>query len=363
MSQLKIPELSLSPESDDLTEENWFSSPTTSFDGSSINSIPWAEDVIKQNQEEWNRLERMFYGEEKLPADEKLRNEILEWTGRFPHLRIVGEQAAIYYDPNALPTDSSHEEVFAVHPHQDYGSKSARPQNMSRESNDIFPKHYSSKPRTQRNAIHSNTTNTGLEVDLEKCLRITSGPLLTKRSINNGLLHFYKLQKTPANVICENSSSLDNDDCMNSTASMTLRSRPSTIFSGRISRMYVDTLPDVRITPLTFSARLLKMPAIPINENRRNFIKSKLYFEYSPSDKNSTTSGREDAAISYNKVKRPFRNSITLPSINLIPTFYAQDLSTPGRSISAFSQMKHRSELHLPCKSATKNRPSDMDDD
>ncbi|XP_054726250.1 uncharacterized protein LOC129236076 [Anastrepha obliqua] len=59
---------------------------SSSLDRSSIGSIPWADDAIKQNQLDWEQVERMLIGEEPLPEEQDLRNEILEWQQKFPIL-------------------------------------------------------------------------------------------------------------------------------------------------------------------------------------------------------------------------------------------------------------------------------------
>uniref|UniRef100_A0A0K8UM45 DUF3719 domain-containing protein n=1 Tax=Bactrocera latifrons TaxID=174628 RepID=A0A0K8UM45_BACLA len=59
---------------------------SSSLDRSSIGSIPWADDAIKQNQLDWEQVERMLSGEETLPVEPDLRNEIIEWQTKFPQL-------------------------------------------------------------------------------------------------------------------------------------------------------------------------------------------------------------------------------------------------------------------------------------
>ncbi|XP_058059733.1 uncharacterized protein LOC131210492 [Anopheles bellator] len=112
-------------ESDTLTELSR-ESLTSSQGRSSIGSIPWAEDAIKQNQTEWERIERMFYGEEELPTEPKLREEILEWTAVFPYLRVTGRPIPIVESVHAKANDPFHEEVFAVDPAPISRSRSSR---------------------------------------------------------------------------------------------------------------------------------------------------------------------------------------------------------------------------------------------
>lgn len=78
---------------DDDTEDtltNFLNSEESSRDRSSTGSLPWAEDAIKQNQQEWERIERIFYGEEPLPNDSETRTEFMDWMTTFPYLRISG---------------------------------------------------------------------------------------------------------------------------------------------------------------------------------------------------------------------------------------------------------------------------------
>lgn len=60
---------------------------SSSVDRSSIGSIPWADDAIKLNQLEWERVEKMLNGLEPLTIEEDdLRNEIQDWQSKFPQL-------------------------------------------------------------------------------------------------------------------------------------------------------------------------------------------------------------------------------------------------------------------------------------
>ncbi|XP_001230949.3 uncharacterized protein LOC120897218 [Anopheles arabiensis] len=112
-------------ESDTLTELSR-ESLTSSQGRSSIGSIPWAEDAIKQNQTEWERIDRMFYGEEDLPSDAKLREEILEWTSVFPFLRVTGKPITIVESVHAKGHDPFHEEIFLVDPPLPSRTRSSR---------------------------------------------------------------------------------------------------------------------------------------------------------------------------------------------------------------------------------------------
>ncbi|EDW66535.2 uncharacterized protein [Drosophila virilis] len=60
---------------------------SSSIDRSSIGSIPWADDAIKKNKLDWERVDRMISGEEPLSELEpELRHEIADWQRKFPSL-------------------------------------------------------------------------------------------------------------------------------------------------------------------------------------------------------------------------------------------------------------------------------------
>ncbi|KAH8242665.1 hypothetical protein KR032_000951 [Drosophila birchii] len=60
---------------------------SSSIDRSSVGSIPWADDAVKKNLLDWERVERLLSGEEPLPEQEpELRNEIADWQRKFPSL-------------------------------------------------------------------------------------------------------------------------------------------------------------------------------------------------------------------------------------------------------------------------------------
>ncbi|KAL7731106.1 hypothetical protein ACLKA6_014306 [Drosophila palustris] len=60
---------------------------SSSIDRSSVGSIPWADDAIKKNKLDWERVDRMLSGEEALPEQEvELRHEIADWQRKFPSL-------------------------------------------------------------------------------------------------------------------------------------------------------------------------------------------------------------------------------------------------------------------------------------
>ncbi|XP_016981756.1 uncharacterized protein LOC108046549 [Drosophila rhopaloa] len=68
---------------------------SSSIDRSSVGSIPWADDAIKKNLLDWERVERLMSGEDPLPElqEPELRNEIADWQRKFPSL--LGRRTAL----------------------------------------------------------------------------------------------------------------------------------------------------------------------------------------------------------------------------------------------------------------------------
>lgn len=278
--------------SDDFNDENWFGSTTASADNSSINSIPWAEDVVNQNKIEWDCLERMFYGESELPKDEKLRSEIIEWTDKFPHLRIVGKQAPIFFNVNATQSESSHEEVLAIHP----------PRAIS---------HCSSSSACSAASSRAESV-ASLELDMQKCLRITSGPLLLRRS-----------EHAPSRLLTRKTHPQLHDAGVPDSARSSYGTR---IFSKVQNEIGVkDIFPQ--------SARLINVSTAQLSSPIGKLFRI------------STAS-----VIPRNK---PLRNSVTLPAISLRPiakeSSHDRSVSaligtTPGIRIPSVGSCKSRSE-------------------
>lgn len=255
MNRLKVScDVNITSDSDDLFEDNWFSPATSSFDGSSINSIPWAEDVVKQNSDEWDRIERIFYNEESTD-DEKLRNEISEWTKRFPHLRITGEQAAIYFTTDSTACDPNYEETIAEHP----VSRTPRTTHATSTTKEL------DRRKWPANAMNS------IECDMKKCLRITSEPLLLRR-YPQGSSHMEVRHENP-------------------------------LPPGPIVMKYVEALNhenDDIFESFPHSARLIKIPSF---RNERNAREGRLI--------------RINTATTV-PLRRPLRSSVTLPSIGFV---------------------------------------------
>lgn len=175
------------PPPDTDESENWFSSPTsTSTNGrSSISSIPWAEDAIQQNQDKWEHIERMFYGEEELPSDSKLRNEFLDWMKMFPHIRVTGEQIPFHFDCCAIPSDENYEEIIAIDPPPFQSS-------LNLQHGIGLRKNLNIDSRKDEYKIPTNRRLSAIDhYQLDKCIRITSGPILSRRN------NFLKTDTTP----------------------------------------------------------------------------------------------------------------------------------------------------------------------
>lgn len=274
MERIKLSDISFSSDSEDLIEDYWFTSPNASFDGSSVNSIPWAEDVVKQNKILWDSIERMFYGEEPLPEnDAKLRNEIIDWTTHFPYLRICGKSMPIQsctMDNNAEYNDATH--LPFSHDHH----KSAR----------TIPLR-----RGEMNGI--------LEEDIGRCLRITSGPLLVRRMQN----------RVP--FITKTANELEQPKQHQTIFKPSIESVPNNNMEfnkrfGVKAKLYRSM--DSEAIP--HSAHSVKIPILHGNghagmnignANRFNLIRVK--------------------TATLVPIHRPLRNSVTLPSINIEPKY------------------------------------------
>lgn len=327
MEKVKVPDINLTSDSEDLIDDYWFTSPTASFDGSSVNSIPWADDVVKQNQEIWERVERMFYGEESLPTnDTKLRNEIIEWTHHFLYLRVSGKQMPIYFGENVMANDSNHEEVLAVHPSAYFDRKSAV-SCVSRPLDDRF------------NRIHDDPINGNLADDIEKCLRITSGPLLSRRPNSRSV---YAIQSTI--------SSNNADTYFTPTTQHRNKQDPKSAFVSvrsnydvgpQFTRKMYNSIDMERLHSVPYSARIIKIPTLrsdpadlsTIATNKPNMIRIK--------------------TATLVPVSRPLRNCITLPAINIEPKYFDRSANEAisalisqnlGKKSAQLKAIKKRSE-------------------
>lgn len=151
-------------DSDTLTEISHESSSTFSLDRSSTSTnISWAEDSIRQNLEEWEKIERIFYGEEDLPSEPKTREEFLQWMTAFPHLRIKGESIKFDFDPSSVADVEHVDEIIAIDP-----IPAASGLNNLKSKFKYEQKKTTDTGKTEIDSVGE---------DLDNFLRITSGPL------------------------------------------------------------------------------------------------------------------------------------------------------------------------------------------
>lgn len=292
MSAIRVPEINLTSDSEDLNEDNWFTSPTTSFDGSSINSIPWADDVIKQNKDEWENIERMFYGETELPGDEKLRSEIIEWTNRFPHMRVVGQQASIYYGENSPWSPANYEETFAIHP----SSGTYRHQAVSHHSNN------GNANARRMDVLHPvRESHSSLDEDFEKHLQITSRPLLTRRNL---LLNQKEATAVGSSVTrSQYGKSRVTPNAVSESNSRMTSSALHSVRSSYDAHRVVNDSGEGQSNSMIHSARLVNVPALKMDT-------------HAPVHRIIRINTANLASLN-----KPLRNSITLPSINIVPIY------------------------------------------
>lgn len=306
MDQVKVPEINLTSDSEDFIDESWFTSPCASFDGASVNSIPWADDVVKQNQELWERVERMFYGEEELPTNDiKLRNEITEWINHFPYLRVSGEQIPIYLNNHVIPSDPNYEEIIAKHP-SPYLERGSTLSGV----NQIF------EDRHQQYNGDSIAVNGTLADDINKCLRITSGPLLSRRMQNSRTTSSLRSTNNPNNINTDYvQTTLNRNKHELKSALVSVRSNYD-LMSQFVPKRYGSINID-RLHAVPYSARLIKIPTLK-SDNGDSMINKPNMF-------------RIKTATLF-PISRPLRNSITLPAINIEPKYFDHNAS---ESISA----------------------------
>lgn len=328
MSGLKIPEINLTSDSDDLNEDNWFTSPTTSFDGSSINSIPWAEDVIKQNKDEWDNIEGMFYGETELPADEKLRSEILEWTNRFPHLRVVGKQASIYFGENGPCCAANFEEILAIHP----TGGSARHQITSYHGSSNNGNGNCAATNRRMEVLYPvRESHTSLDDDIEKHLQISSRPLLTRRNL------LWNQKETGVNISRGHYG--NNHVTPTITRDNQMRTSSSALHSVRSSydvHRIVNDNGEEQSKSLIHSARPVNVPALKAQSNV------------------PITRIIRISTANLVPLSKPLRNSLTLPAINIVP-IYTESLAS-YRAFSPQNNQISTNRSRLPPSVALKRR-------
>lgn len=144
----------------------WSAGTSSIDDGSSSrgSSMPWAAEAIEQNRRDWLQIDEMLYGERELPRNDRLRQELVQWMARFPHIRTRGRaiESSDLYAIQMNKTIKKDEEVFAIDP---------QPRKhflMTFQPNHLDNHHQLSTNSTQ-NRFVTNTSHL-----LEKCLRITS---------------------------------------------------------------------------------------------------------------------------------------------------------------------------------------------
>lgn len=334
MEKVKIPEISLTSDSEDFIDDYWFTSPSASFDGSSVNSIPWAEDVVKQNQELWERVERMFYGEESLPTNDiKLRNEIIEWTEHFQYLRVSGEQMPIYFSNNVIPSEPRFEEILSIHPPLYYDRKSIGV-GATRFIDD------------KSHRFHDDSSTNGtLADDIEKCLRITSGPLLSRRAQNSRTAYGTR------SIIASNNP---DPNFVRATQNRNKQGLKSALVSVRsnydigsqFARKLYGSIDVERLHSVPYSARIIKIPSL----------------KHDTSDMGSMIAHKPNMirikTAALVPISRPLRNSITLPAINIEPKYF--DRNSNNDAISALIyQNASTGASHSPEKTTKKRSESE----
>lgn len=224
-------------QSDDDSIGTLINSPTNSSVSSS--SIPWAEENISDNRNEWNKIERIFYGEEELPTESKTRNEFLEWMELFPHLRVVGKKVPIYYDPTAKEENFVNEILAIDPPIERYNSRSKSSSRIT-NTDEIYFTRKSSK-----------TKEDNLSSDLNKFLKISRSPVMTRRQhLNNSQKSQSNETKVPYFVVP--SSSYGKTNLLNRRRFVTSISS-SEIVPEKDSRFPQNT---------SLSASMIRMPQI-----------------------------------------------------------------------------------------------------
>lgn len=364
MDKVNKSEINLTSDSEDFFDDYWFFSSSASHDGSSVNSIPWAEDVVKQNQELWERVERMFYGEESLPdSDIKLSNEIREWTTHFPYFRITGTAMPINAsteNSDVIPSDPYFEEILAIHPNPEMNTcKSAAAMvSTARASSRHLP-------TGDLNSMHDDR----LANDIEKYLRITSGPLLSRRTQNSrtAAATAYHYRNNTNNSHAgpnfpqskpkwhpSNNHHINNKPQLRSA--LVHRSNNIDMGTHYVRKLY-SSIDTERMHGVPYSARIIKVPllknqtreltAIPISSASSSIMAA------TP----ATTAIRPNIirikTATLVPISRPLRNSITLPAIKIEPQYSDRTLCNdaisaliyPNTSIDSPNRtLKKRSE-------------------
>lgn len=291
----------------DESTDIWLTSPTSSQGRSSISSIPWAEDAIKQNQEEWETIEQMFYGELPLPTNIKIREEFEEWMEKFPHIRVVGRQIANPSAYTMMSTEFVREECLAIDPPAVPSAN--RPWQREIQRNSGSDSQIMVRP-------------TDLNSEIEQCLRITSGPLLSRRwqQLSGGTSSVFRRHKPEQHIF----TFPPEDSSRDRVASVRSETFSTHKRHQQLLPMYAeaDSLsPLHRPVFIGLSASLMKMPPILNISN------------YQPITARSTSHRRKDERNQPNRITLPA--IATMPSLKRENAFQAELL---GRSISAINQ-------------------------
>lgn len=289
----------------------WLTSPTSSQGRSSISSIPWAEDAIKQNQEEWETIEQMFYGELPLPTNIKIREEFEEWIAKFPHIRVVGRQIPNPSAYTMMSTQIVQEECLAIDPPA--VQSAFRPW-----QHDIHQK----AGRDGQSMVRS----TDLNSEIEQCLRITSGPLLSRRwqQLSGGTKSSFRRHKP----VQHNIFTFPTEDSSNSrVASVRSEAFSTHKRHQQLLPMYPEdsSIPLHRPVFVGLSSSLMKMPPILSISNYQPITARSTF--------GSTSHRRRDEHNQPNRITLPA--IATGPPLRRETTFQTELL---GRSISAINQ-------------------------
>lgn len=373
MDQLKNPEINLTSDSEDFIDDYWFLSPSASHDGSSVNSIPWADDVVKQNQDLWDRVERMFYREESLPDNDiKLRNEIRDWTEHFPFLRVCGVALHINTttDSNdAWPSDPNFEEILAIHPNSDLNTRKSAAATCSTAVSSR------QSPDDVNRMQHEQLT-----YDIEKCLRITSGPLLSRRAQNSRTAQNFR-NKTNTNSNSSHAGNLIQDKKakwhppINQINKPQLKSalvRSNFDIGTQYVRNLYSSIDTERIHAVPYSARIIKVPAFKsqasdfINTFPISLSPSSLAAHAATASKTKPTSTTiikpniiRIKTATLVPISQPLRNSITLPAIKIEPKNFDRNLYNDAISALIYPDTNLNTNTNSPNKSLKKRSESE----
>lgn len=243
-------------QSDDDSIGTLINSPTNS---SVSSSNSWAEDNITDNRNEWNKIERIFYGEEELPSEPNTRNEFLEWMELFPHLRIIGSKVPIYYDPNAKEENVVNE-ILAIDPPIERYNSRCKSSSRKPNTDEIFFTRKSSKSKDN------------LSSDLNKFLKISRSPVMTRRQhLNNSQKSQTNETKVPYFVVPSSTSS-GKTTLLNRRKFITSISSNAILPSEKDTRFSLNT---------SLSASVIRMPPLLnfkiLNRVPQMCIKSAVY--------------------------------------------------------------------------------------